>query len=84
MIKNTKLASVNIASNGFIEIKLSKQIVEDDVVISEEPHRTGLNKGDDIDTQMQIVNEHLSELKFPPVSAEDIEKIKTLANAAWG
>lgn len=69
MKRQTVTDQIEIKANGIVQIRLYKQIVDDDgSVISQEYHRTSLLPGDNLDELMGIVNTHLQAMKWAPIT----------------
>lgn len=85
MLKQTVVDQIEITRSGIIQIRMAKEVVDDDgTTLSSQWHRTALSPGCDIRAQMDAVSQHLTEgLGFPAVNTNDLERIKTLASAAW-
>lgn len=85
MKKQTVVDQIEITRNGTIQLRIAKELVDDDgTILTSSWHRTSLPPGHDIDAQMAAVNAHLTQgLGFPSVSASDIDRVKTLAAPAW-
>lgn len=85
MHKQTVVDQIEIVRNGQIQIRMAKEVVDDDgSVLSREWHRSAVAPGEDIDAQMAAVNEHLtSGLNYPAVSANDIARIHAVADVTW-
>lgn len=85
MHKRSVIDQIEINRDGAINIRIAKEVVDDDgTVLSSAWHRTCLPPGHDIDGQMEVVNQHLTEgLKCAAVEAADIARIKTFVPAAW-
>lgn len=84
MEKITILDHIGISSTGAIELLFAKQIREGSNVLASEWHRTLIDKGGDIEQQIDAVNNHLvSGLGYPAVASIDIERIERIAKTAW-
>jgi hypothetical protein len=81
--KQTKLNKVEITDNGMVLFRLALCLVEDGKEISNKWHRSGVEPGGDIDAQFAAVNAHLIQMGQMPVSADDIERVRAQAIAAW-
>lgn len=81
--KNTALNVIEITSNGTVQIRFAKQIVDADEVIASQWHRTSIFPGADIKRQISEVNNHLGMMGYPSVADEDVIKINNQAKAAW-
>lgn len=75
--KQTKLDRMEILSNGVIQIRLAKQIVEDGVVISQSWHRTVIPPVTNPSDQMAAVNTHLIQMGFPALT--ELTELESIA-----
>lgn len=77
LAKRTVLSRVEIEpQSGSVFFKLEKQIVEGDVVVSAEPHRSVVDCDVDPIIQVDLVNNHLREsLRYPEIGSADIKLI---------
>lgn len=78
MEKKSVLNQVECVMGGSVQVRIDKQIVEGDAVISQRWHRTIIELDGDVDLQMGLVNEHLKEEGWPSVSVADVAKIKAI------
>jgi hypothetical protein len=84
MHKQTVIDQIEIVRDGTIQVRLAKEIVDDDgTVISAVWHRTILPPGLDVDEQMRQVNEHLIQMGWAGVATGDIDRIKQVAPVVW-
>jgi hypothetical protein len=74
------LSQLEVQPDGTIQVRLDKQVVEDDNVLSREYHRTVLPPGTKVDQQMGLVNAHLAQMGWPPVETEAHSRIKRIVN----
>jgi hypothetical protein len=70
----TELNLIETEALGIIQIRFD---------VSGKWHRTTLNPHTDVDAQFVMVNEHLAQLGYAPVSAEIVDGIKSYAAAQW-
>lgn len=80
MAKRIAFSNMTLCSDGSMQIKFVKQIIDPDTgeVIHEEPHRTVVDFDGDVDLQLEAVSRHLKQMKYPGVSA----KVRALIKAA--
>lgn len=73
MRKQTVIDQIEITRDGTINIRLSKEVVDDDEsVIQIGNHRTVLPPVADLDVQLAAVNENLTrDLKMPAIADDD-------------
>jgi hypothetical protein len=76
--KRVVLSQLEVQPDGTIQVRLDKQVVEDDNVLSREYHRTVLPPGIEVDQQMALVNAHLEQMGWPPVETEALSRIKRI------
>lgn len=72
--RRTVIDRIEISADGFVGVRFAKEIVEGDVVLHREWHRTGFAPDTPVDLQMAQVNEHLSAMGFGP--APDHARLK--------
>lgn len=75
IVRRTVFSQVECTASGFTQIRFEKQIVDGSEVLAREYHRTALEPGMPLDLQMELVNQHLGQMGYPPVAAADIERI---------
>lgn len=84
MKKQISINQIEITQPGHIQVRLVKQVVEDDgTVVSQDYHRTTIECGGDVAAQMKAVNDHLATMGWPAVSDADIADIQSHATVAW-
>jgi hypothetical protein len=57
---------------GNVGVRMKKQIVEGDMVLAEQYHRTTIDSGADPAAQVALVNAHLATMGYPPIRNEDV------------
>lgn len=70
--------------SGVVGIRMRKQIVNGEKVMSEQYHRTTVAPGADVDTQMALVNAHLVADGYPPVQEGDMTRINSAVSSFRG
>ena len=81
--KRTVINQIEVTEPGHLQIRLSKQIVEDGVVLMSEYHRTSVECGGDVAAQMAAVNAHLTQMGCAAVTTKDCDRIAAIAAADW-
>jgi hypothetical protein len=76
--KRVVFSQVECTASGFTQIRFEKQIVENTEIVAREYHRTALEPGMVLERQMELVNQHLGQMGYPPVGAADIERIRRI------
>lgn len=61
--------------SGMLFFRVQKQVVNNGVVMMQEPHRSSLIAGGDHHAQLALVDQHLAQMGYPPISSEDKEAI---------
>jgi len=56
-----------ITENGFIQVRIAKQVVEGDEVISQLWHRTSVFPGENVENVITAVDAHLTQMGYGPV-----------------
>ncbi len=69
--QRTIIDQIEVTHSGPIQIRFAKQIVDGDTVLASEWHRTSIDPGGDLATQMAAVNSHLEQMGRLPVSDKD-------------
>ena len=77
------IKQIEITQNKTIQVLISKQVVNGDIIISTENHRTAILPLGDVEAQMELVNNHLSRMGYSPIPDADIASIRAQANVAW-
>lgn len=79
----SSIKQIEITQNKTIQVLISKQVVNGEIIISSENHRTAILPLGDVEAQMALVNNHLGSMGYPPLSKEDIASIRAQADTAW-
>lgn len=82
-MKITILDQIEITSEGHLNIRMRKQIVDGGETFDLGYHRTSIECGGNCASQLQAVNEHLDKLGFGPISDDEIAQIKLHASIAF-
>ena len=77
--KQVVVDQIEATVGHIIQIRLKKNIVEDGRVISSAYHRTVLEPGTPLASQMDGVNEHLAQMGWPAI--KDISRIEAIVKA---
>lgn len=84
MKKQTVLRNIDFATDGTLQVRFAKQLLDDDgSLLSSEWHRTAFAPGQDIAAQMGAVNAHLAGMDCEPVNASALAQIEAVATVAW-
>ena len=79
--KRTTLNQIECKPDGKLFVRLSKEIVDDNDVISSEFHRFEISANADVQRISLEVGHHLNTLGFPPLSKKSVKKIITIYEA---
>ena len=79
LAKRVILSQIEVQPNGTLQVRLDKQVVEDDAVLSREYHRTVVEPGVKVDDQMAAVNQHLAAMGWPAADEAHVERIRRIA-----
>lgn len=63
---------------NIIGVRLAKIIVEDGVELSREWHRTSIEPGADIDSQLIAINAHLASMNNAEIDTTEIDRLKAI------
>ena len=80
MPKQIVVDQIEVTNNGTIQIRMHKLSSDGDLIGN---HRTAIEPGGDVDAQMAAVNAHMGSEGYAPIAPEDIQRVKTIAQAAW-
>lgn len=67
-----------VTANGTIQVRISKQVIDDGEIISSEWHRTAFAPGDDFEGTISRVNAHLVQMKYGAVSTDEWDKVRAM------
>lgn len=81
--KQTAVNQIEIASNGVVQVRMSLAVIEGGTQLNNSWHRTSLPPGINVDEQMAIVNSHIAQMGYPPVSTAEIDNIKAHCALTW-
>lgn len=81
--KKTILDQIEITRNGTVQARFGLLLVEGGEQLSSKWHRTAFPPGHDVLTQLAVVNVHLDQMGYPPVTAEDAHRVSQFCNTAW-
>lgn len=73
--QQTVISQIEILRDGTVQLRLSKQVLNDDLIISEGYHRTTFPPGADFDEQMKVVNDHLVAMGNAPVEPLELARV---------
>ena len=76
--KETILDQIELTPSHIIQLRFRKQLVEDGKVLSSEYHRTALEPGVLLVSQLALVNAHLAAMGWPPVPASATGRIQAV------
>lgn len=77
--KKTILSQIECTSTGVIGIRLKKVIMDGDLEISSEYHRTTLAPGGSLDAQIAAVNDNLKNAYgYPAIAVATVERIRRI------
>ncbi|MFQ5880562.1 MAG: hypothetical protein ACE5IZ_10370 [Dehalococcoidia bacterium] len=79
--RRTIVDQVEATRSGIIQLRFRKEVVEDGNVLAFEYHRTSLEPGVALATQMALVNTHLQQMGYPQVEASDVARAQTFVDA---
>jgi hypothetical protein len=78
LAKCTALSQIECTPSGAVQLRLDKQIVDGDNIVASSYHRTVFLPGGDLDAQVSLVNEHLSEMGYPAMPDAVIERLRRI------
>lgn len=78
--KRVVLSQIEVQPDGIVQIRLDKQVVEGETVLSREYHRTAISPGASVENQMAAVNANLKEMGWPAVKPDVIKRIKRIVD----
>lgn len=73
--RRTVVDQVEVMPTGAVGVRIRKEIVDGDDVISSGYHRTAVASGQDAQAQMDLCNEHLQLMGCEPVAQAEIDLI---------
>ncbi|TPL40166.1 hypothetical protein [Mesorhizobium sp. B2-4-6] len=76
--KKTVIDLVKPCADGRIEVRIAKQTVLNGELLKSEWHRTAVDPLGDVDAQFGLVNTHLDQLGYSPLSEADLSMIRTV------
>ncbi len=79
IVKETVVDQIEATVSRVIQIRFKKQVVEDGIVLASEYHRTTLEPGTPLNSQLAQVNIHLAAMGWPAVAAADAERVRAIA-----
>lgn len=82
-MKRTIVDQIEVTSQGHINVRMKKQVVDGDNTYDVGFHRTSIQCGGDCEMQMSAVNAHLGSMGEGLVSEEDIASVLSHAKLAF-
>ena len=79
LTKQVVLSQMEILPNGTIQVRLSKQVLDNDVTIASEYHRFVLEPGANLNDIMSNINTHLAQMGWPACRAADVARVRAVA-----
>lgn len=84
IIPVTEIGKIEIVQGG-LQIRLSLLVKNGDAILSEQFHRTSMEFGGaGVQAQMDLVNQHIGQMGWPPVPQSDIDRISQFYDLAMG
>ncbi len=81
--KRTVVDQVTVTTSGHLEVRLRREIVENEKVLAFEYHRTTIRVDEDCDATLAILNVHLTRDGYPPVENPSWQRIRDIAKVTW-
>lgn len=79
MYKQTVVSTIEVLSNNAIQVRLGLQVVDGEHLLSDKNHRFAWGgPGDDLMGTIGAVNEHLVQMGYPALSAEQVDRIVSI------
>lgn len=82
-VKRCIIDQIEIAWNGYLQIRIYREDTEDGHIVASSYHRTGIVPGGDIDATFIAVNNHLNSLGWPSLSTDEISKVRKCVSTRW-
>jgi len=79
--KKTIIDQIEITRDGHVQVRFAKQILEDGKEISCQWHRTVIEPGVNVDTQLSAVNAHLINIHTPIDDAERVSMLHAVVKS---
>lgn len=73
----------DVSDLGYCEIRISKLLYVDGELLKREYHRTTLVPNSDVEATLDALNDHLGEMGYPPISANDRADIVATTQRRW-
>ena len=67
VITSTTLDRVEIMNDDFVQIRLSKTIEQENIILAKKYHHCAFAPHQNIDIQILEINNHLNNIKYPPI-----------------
>lgn len=86
LVQKTSVGQIEVSANNDVSVRFELQVLNGDIQVSSAYHRTSFSKDlpDSVALQMYAVNSHLVSMGHAPVEQGDIDRIKLIAETAWG
>jgi hypothetical protein len=74
--RRTVLDQIEIKRDGTVQLRLAKQIVDGETVLTSEYHRTTFEPGTHLDAAIPVIEAHLTELGAALVSSDEWARVR--------
>ena len=72
-------SQLEVLQDGTLQLRLDKQVVDGESVLSHEYHRTSIPPGTSVDMQMDAVEVHLAQMGWPAVGDQARARVLRVA-----
>lgn len=80
--KKTIIDQIEVTRTGHVQIRFGLLVLEDDVELASQWHRTSVEPGGNVDNQLAAVNAHLQQMNKAQIETTDIPKLKQIVALA--
>src|SRR5688500_8272401 len=78
LIQRTIIDQIEFTRGGTVQLRLARQVVVNDTVLTSEYHRAALEPGTDLEAAIPIIHEHLRQLGSAEVEPAEWDRLRRL------
>jgi hypothetical protein len=76
IIQRTIIDQIELTRGGTVQLRLARQVVVNDTVLTSEYHRAALEPGADVEAAISIVQDHLRQLGAAEVDSAEWDRLR--------
>jgi hypothetical protein len=78
IIQRTIIDQIELTRGGTVQLRLARQVVVNDTVLTSEYHRAALEPGTDLEAAIPVIHDHLRQLGSAEVDPQEWDRLRRL------